>query len=101
MDGRWWKVLGPSKRAAASLFAIMLVAVSPYSDIAAQASCSEATRGGSGPIRRAESRVNSWDLQVIAENDCRSGVHVELTASRELPGDLVSSGRGDHHFGPS
>jgi hypothetical protein len=40
--------------------------------------------------------VGAWDLQIGAENDCRRGVIVEVTAKRDVPGDLFHSGSSDH-----
>src|ERR1700730_1406545 len=96
MGGRWWTVLDPNKRCAASLLAIVLLTASLYSDVAAQAICSGGPGLGPGPIRRAESHVGAWDLQVVSENDCRRGVHVDMTARQDVPGDLFHAGNPDH-----
>jgi hypothetical protein len=89
-------VLGPNRRGAASVLATLLLAMSSPSDAAAQASCSGPVGGGPGPIRRAESHVGQWDLQVVSENDCRRGVHVDLTARQNVPGDLFRAQSPDH-----
>src|SRR5260370_42576070 len=95
MPGRWWIVLGPNKRRAASLIVILLLTASWYSDVTAQGICSGATGSGPGPIRRAESRVGTWDMQVVAEYDCRRGVRAAMTARQDVPGDLFRSGSAD------
>ena len=39
--------------------------------------------------------MGAWDLLVVAENDCRRGVAVDLTATRQVPGDLFHAGSSD------
>ena len=71
----------------------------PIFGAAAQPACPAS--GTAGPVRRADSRVDSWQLQVDAERDCRRGVRVELTARRTLPGDRAPTATTEHPLGPS
>src|SRR5712691_5987513 len=61
----------------------------------AQALCPSSS-GGPSPISTINRRVESWDVQVVAENDCRRGVRVDMTARQDVPGDLFPTRNSDH-----
>jgi hypothetical protein len=94
-------VLGLNRILMVSLVtAISLLSFIEPAAIAAPGMCLGPSSGPS-PLRREESRIQAWDVQVVAQTDCQRGVLVELSAKRELPGERPPGSSSQHPLGPS
>jgi hypothetical protein len=82
------------------MFICIATAWPPLSSAAAQAVCSSNT-GRVGPQSSFESTVDSWQLLVVAEHECRGGVFVDVTARRAVQGGNAPGATADHPLGPS
>ena len=88
-------------RTAVSTSLVVWIAV--ITGVVATVSTAAAAGCGNGlsPDRTLEGTSAGWALQVEAVHECRGGVRVELTASRDIPGDRSPARTAEHPLGPS
>src|SRR4051812_27516345 len=93
--GRLWTVLhkiSASRGLILSVCAIVSATISPAVEAGAQASCVQPSVAHN-PNTAFDSHVGGWQVHVASDFDCRSGVRVELNASRVDPGNGTSADR--------
>ena len=92
-------MLGLSKRIRLWIPTLFLLgAFTSPSYVAGQPTCSP---NSSSPIETVDARVDSWRRRVAGEHECGIGARVELTATRDLPGQQAPTSTADHPLGPT
>jgi hypothetical protein len=72
----------------------------PVLPVEAQGMCRDSQ--GQGPVRRAESTVNSATLVISGGNDCKNGTKVNVSVLDSVPGKSVKpTGPSDEHSTPN